>query len=42
MKVWFEPEECLQDFTSSLILTKFKIEMRKELNISLVLAKICD
>jgi len=29
MNVWLEPEECLGDFKSSLILTKFKIKMRK-------------
>ena len=42
MKVCLEPEECLKDFTRSVMLTKFKIEMRKKLNICLLLAKICD
>jgi len=29
INVWLEPEERLEDFKSSLILTKFKIKIRK-------------
>ena len=31
--VWLEPEECLEEFTSSVMFTKFKSELRKKLNI---------
>ena len=39
---WWEPEECLEVFRSSVILKMFKTEVRKESNICLVLTKIFD